>query len=48
MLVAEDQHLVLVEGLPDDAEILARQRQLQIDAGHLGHEQRVQALDGDA
>ena len=48
ILVAEHQHLVLVERLPDHAEVLARHRFAQIDAGDLGDEQWMQAFDGDA
>src|SRR5688572_5636614 len=46
MLVAEDEDLVLVECFPDRAEILARHGYRQIDAGYLGDEKRMQALDG--
>ena len=48
MLVAEDEDRVLVERLPDRAEVLARYRRRQVDAGHLGDEERVQAVDGES
>jgi len=39
---------VLVECLPDRAEVFARYGLSQIDAGHLADEERVQALDGES
>ena len=47
-LTAEDQDLVLVERVPNRAEVSARQRRRQVDAGHLADEERMQAFDGEA
>ena len=48
MLIAEHEDLVLIERVPDRAEVVARHGRRQVDAGHLGDEQRMQAFDGEA